>query len=177
MRFKRLTFRGKEEMSSEVALWVMPCARPVMPPRSSANGTLVARPGFIHCGAVSMSSSVSCTKGITTFRHRGRATSPGFGARRCPMVRKAAGLRPMAARCGATTRVRSSRITTRTIRCCAISQPVGEKVNLTEAFTREAEGFISRHKSQPFFLYLANNCPHSPLQGAGCLPREVRARR
>ncbi len=46
------------------------------------------------------------------------------------------------------------------------SQPVDEKSNLTEAFTREAEDFITRHKSQPFYLHLAYNCVHSPLQGA-----------
>jgi arylsulfatase B len=46
------------------------------------------------------------------------------------------------------------------------SQPVEERANLTEAFTREAESFISRHKAQPFFLYLAYNAPHSPMQGA-----------
>src|SRR4051794_7799371 len=46
------------------------------------------------------------------------------------------------------------------------SQPVEEKLNLTDAFTREAEDFITRHKAQPFFLYLAYNAVHSPLQGA-----------
>jgi arylsulfatase A-like enzyme len=46
------------------------------------------------------------------------------------------------------------------------SQPVDEKENLTDAFTREAESFIARHKSQPFFLYLAYNAVHSPMQGA-----------
>ena len=46
------------------------------------------------------------------------------------------------------------------------SQPIDERANLTEAFTREAEGFIARHKAQPFFLYLAYNAVHSPLQGA-----------
>ena len=45
------------------------------------------------------------------------------------------------------------------------SQPVEEKENLTEAFTREAEDFISLHRSQPFFLYLAYSAVHSPLQG------------
>jgi arylsulfatase A-like enzyme len=45
------------------------------------------------------------------------------------------------------------------------SQPVDEKSNLTEAFTREAEQFIVRHKAQPFFLYLSYNAVHSPLQG------------
>lgn len=44
------------------------------------------------------------------------------------------------------------------------SQPVNEGRNLTEAFTREACDFIRRHESQPFFLYLAYNAVHSPLQ-------------
>ena len=46
------------------------------------------------------------------------------------------------------------------------SQPVDEPQNLTAAFTREASSFIHRHASQPFFLYLAYNAVHSPLQGA-----------
>ena len=45
------------------------------------------------------------------------------------------------------------------------SQPVDEKANLTDAFTREACGFIERYKSQPFFLCLAYNAVHSPMQG------------
>lgn len=45
-------------------------------------------------------------------------------------------------------------------------QPVDEQANLTDAFTREAEGFISRHRAQPFFLYLSFSAVHSPLQGA-----------
>ena len=46
-------------------------------------------------------------------------------------------------------------------------QPVDEKANLTEAFTREAISFIRRcGKERPFFLYLAYNALHSPLQGA-----------
>ena len=44
-------------------------------------------------------------------------------------------------------------------------QPVDEQENLTDAFTREAEGFIARHRDQPFFLYLAFNAVHSPMQG------------
>lgn len=44
------------------------------------------------------------------------------------------------------------------------SQPVEEVANLTEAFTREAVDFVARHKSQPFFLYLAYNAVHSPMQ-------------
>ncbi|MCL4206315.1 MAG: sulfatase-like hydrolase/transferase [Pirellulaceae bacterium] len=46
------------------------------------------------------------------------------------------------------------------------SQPVNETANLTDAFSREAEQFIARHQSQPFFLYLACSAVHSPLQGA-----------
>lgn len=45
------------------------------------------------------------------------------------------------------------------------SQPVDEKANLTDAFTREACSFIDRHQSQPWFLYLAYNAVHSPMQG------------
>lgn len=41
---------------------------------------------------------------------------------------------------------------------------VEEKAYLTEAFTREGVDFIERHKSQPFFLYMAYNAPHVPLQ-------------
>ena len=44
------------------------------------------------------------------------------------------------------------------------SQPVSELDNLTTAFTREACDFIQRHQEQPFFLYLAYNAVHSPLQ-------------
>jgi arylsulfatase B len=45
------------------------------------------------------------------------------------------------------------------------SQPVDEQSNLTDAFTREAESFIDRHRAQPFCLLLAYNAVHSPLQG------------
>ena len=45
------------------------------------------------------------------------------------------------------------------------SQPVAEADNLTTAFTREACDFINRHVSQPFFLCVAYNAVHSPLQG------------
>lgn len=45
------------------------------------------------------------------------------------------------------------------------SQPVDEYANLTDAFTREACDFIGRRKAQPFFLYLAYNAVHSPMQG------------
>lgn len=46
------------------------------------------------------------------------------------------------------------------------SQPVEEHEYLTDALTREAVDFIDRHKERPFFLYLAYNAVHSPLQGA-----------
>ena len=45
-------------------------------------------------------------------------------------------------------------------------QPVREQLYLTDAFTREAVDFIGRSKSKPFFLYLAYNAVHSPLQGS-----------
>jgi arylsulfatase B len=45
-------------------------------------------------------------------------------------------------------------------------QPVVETEYLTDAFTREAVDFIGRHRDKPFFLYLAYNAVHSPLQGA-----------
>ena len=44
------------------------------------------------------------------------------------------------------------------------NDPVDEKEYLTDAFGREAVSFIERHKDKPFFLYLAFNAVHSPLQ-------------
>ncbi|MEX2212610.1 MAG: sulfatase-like hydrolase/transferase [Phycisphaeraceae bacterium] len=46
------------------------------------------------------------------------------------------------------------------------SQPVEEREHLTDAFTREAVDFIARSKERPFFLCVAYNAVHSPLQGA-----------
>ena len=43
-------------------------------------------------------------------------------------------------------------------------QPVVESRYLTDAFTEEAVGFIERNRERPFFLYLAYNAVHSPLQ-------------
>jgi arylsulfatase A-like enzyme len=43
-------------------------------------------------------------------------------------------------------------------------QPVDEPRYLTEAFTEEARGFIRANRDRPFFLYLAYNAPHTPLQ-------------
>ncbi len=45
-------------------------------------------------------------------------------------------------------------------------QPVDERAYLTDALTREAIDFIDRNRTKPFFLYLAYNAVHSPLQGA-----------
>jgi arylsulfatase B len=44
------------------------------------------------------------------------------------------------------------------------SQPVDETEYLTDAFTREAVRFIASHADRPFFLTLAYNAVHSPLQ-------------
>ncbi len=46
------------------------------------------------------------------------------------------------------------------------SHPVWEETYLTDALTRESVDFIERHKDKPFFLYVAYNAVHSPLQGA-----------
>lgn len=45
-------------------------------------------------------------------------------------------------------------------------QPVVETEYLTDALTREAVRFVDRNADRPFFLYLAYNAVHSPLQGA-----------
>ncbi|MBS1825672.1 MAG: sulfatase [Acidobacteria bacterium] len=41
---------------------------------------------------------------------------------------------------------------------------VKESSYLTDAFAREAASFLERNKAQPFFLYLALNAIHSPMQ-------------
>jgi len=41
---------------------------------------------------------------------------------------------------------------------------VEEKTYLTDAFAREAVAFIDQHKKDPFFLYLAFNAVHTPMQ-------------
>ena len=44
------------------------------------------------------------------------------------------------------------------------TKPVHEKEYLTDAFSREAVAFIERHKDKPFFLYLAYNAVHTPME-------------
>ncbi|MFO1152801.1 MAG: sulfatase-like hydrolase/transferase [Rhodospirillales bacterium] len=42
--------------------------------------------------------------------------------------------------------------------------PVKETRYLTNAFGDEAADFVKRHRNEPFFLYLAFNAPHTPMQ-------------
>lgn len=44
------------------------------------------------------------------------------------------------------------------------TKPVEEKEYLTDAFSREAVAFVERHHKEPFFLYLAYNAVHTPMQ-------------
>ncbi len=44
------------------------------------------------------------------------------------------------------------------------TEPVDEKEYLTDAFSREAVAFVERHHNEPFFLYLAYNAVHTPMQ-------------
>lgn len=46
------------------------------------------------------------------------------------------------------------------------TEPVTEDEYLTDAFGREAVDFIGRHRETPFFLYVAFNAVHAPLQAA-----------
>lgn len=43
-------------------------------------------------------------------------------------------------------------------------EPVQIKKYLTDEFSDEAIRFVELHQKEPFFLYLAYNAPHSPLQ-------------
>ncbi|WP_254510652.1 sulfatase [Anatilimnocola floriformis] len=43
-------------------------------------------------------------------------------------------------------------------------EQIEEPAYLTDAFGREAEAFIEKNKSNPFFLYLAFNAVHTPMQ-------------
>lgn len=44
------------------------------------------------------------------------------------------------------------------------TESVDEREYLTDAFGREAVAFIEQHKEQPFFLYLAFNAVHTPME-------------
>ncbi len=43
-------------------------------------------------------------------------------------------------------------------------EPIQTKKYLTDEFSDEAVQFVEKNQKQPFFLYLAYNAPHSPLQ-------------
>ena len=42
--------------------------------------------------------------------------------------------------------------------------PIDEKEYLTDALSREAVSFIDKNAQKPFFIYLAYNAPHTPIQ-------------
>ncbi len=44
------------------------------------------------------------------------------------------------------------------------TEAAGDQTYLTDALAREAVGFIDRNKDKPFFLYLAFNAVHTPMQ-------------
>jgi arylsulfatase A-like enzyme len=46
------------------------------------------------------------------------------------------------------------------------TEPVDEKDYLTDAFTREAVAFLNRKRNDPYFLYLAYNAVHGPMEPA-----------
>ena len=46
------------------------------------------------------------------------------------------------------------------------TEPVTEKEYLTDALAREALGFIDKHANEPFFLYLAFNAVHTPMDAS-----------
>lgn len=43
-------------------------------------------------------------------------------------------------------------------------EPVQTKKYLTDEFSDEAVNFVSKNKNNPFFLYLAYNAPHNPME-------------
>jgi arylsulfatase A-like enzyme len=47
---------------------------------------------------------------------------------------------------------------------CRSGNPVEVKQHLTLAFGHEAAAFVRRHQEGPWFLYLAFNAPHAPLE-------------
>jgi arylsulfatase A-like enzyme len=44
------------------------------------------------------------------------------------------------------------------------TEPIDEKEYLTDALGREAVAFIEQHREEPFFLYLAFNAVHTPME-------------
>lgn len=44
------------------------------------------------------------------------------------------------------------------------TEPAGDDTYLTDALAREAVAFLDRNKARPFFLYLAFNAVHTPMQ-------------
>jgi len=44
------------------------------------------------------------------------------------------------------------------------NERIKEKEYLTDALSREAINYIEKYKDEPFFMYLAYNAPHTPLQ-------------
>lgn len=46
---------------------------------------------------------------------------------------------------------------------------------LTDVFSQEAVEFVQRHREEPFFLYLAYNAPHAPLQAPEDLVERYRS--
>ena len=50
-----------------------------------------------------------------------------------------------------------------------------EKGYTTDLLTQYAVDFIVRHKTEPFFLYLAHEAPHTPLQGRDPSEKKSRA--
>jgi len=49
----------------------------------------------------------------------------------------------------------------------AIVERPAQQTTITRRYTDEAIAFITDHRSQPFFLYLAHNMPHMPLFRSG----------
>ena len=45
---------------------------------------------------------------------------------------------------------------------------------LTDRLTRDAIGFVERHAQEPFFLYLAYNAPHTPLEAKRSYQQQFR---
>jgi arylsulfatase A-like enzyme len=55
------------------------------------------------------------------------------------------------------------------------NDPITEEEYLTDAFAREAALFIDRHRDEPFFLYLAFNAVHTPMQATEARLKEFEA--